>query len=206
MGLTGLSVKEYVARVAAGTAAPGGGSVCALVCALSGALCLMTARLTLGRKKSSDAWSAMETLSRSMEPLVLRSMELAEQDAEAYERVLAAYKIAGGEERARSIQAAMKQAAIVPMETLRVLAEITDLIEEVIEKGNPNCLCDTAMAVRMIRAAAGGAVDNVRANLAKIDDKNFVTHMQSEMTSLENNIEQATGRFGAFIELLVSSS
>ena len=206
MGLTGLSVKEYVQRVADGTATPGGGSVCALVCSLSAALCLMTARLTLGRKKYSEAWSVMEELCRSMEGLLARSLELAEQDAQAYDQVLAAYKaVREGSAGAESIQAAMKQAALIPMETLRTLGKITELVEAVIERGNPSCLCDAAVAVQLIRAASSGAASNVRINLSKIEDKNFASRMQTEMMSLENNIEQAAGRFEAFIELLLSS-
>lgn len=206
MGLTDLSVKEYVQRIAAGTATPGGGSVCALVCALSAALCLMTAHLTLGRKKYSHAWSVMEELSQSMEGLLSRSLKLAEQDAEAYDKVLAAFKmVREGKARPESIQDAMKQAAVIPLETLRTLAKITDLVEEVIEKGNPNCLCDAAVAVQLIRAASKGAAYNVRANLSKIDDHNFTSRLQSETTSLENTLEQAAGRFEDFIELLLSS-
>lgn len=206
MRLIGLPVKEYVERVAASTATPGGGSVCALVSGLSAALCLMAARLTLGKEKYSDSWSAMEELVKSMEGLLTRSLELAERDADAYDKVLAAYKVSGeGKERTECIQAAMKQAALVPVETLRTLAKITDLVEMVIEKGNPNCLCDVAVSVQLIRAAARGAVNNIRENLSKIDDKNFACRIQSEMSPLENNIEQATGRFEAFIELLLSS-
>lgn len=206
MGLTDLTVKEYVQRVAEGTPAPGGGSVCALVCSLSAALCLMAARLTLGREKYTDAWSVMEESSISMESLLSRALELAGQDADAYDALLAAYRMDREDEaRVQSIEAAMKQAALIPMETLRTLAKITDRIGEVIEKGNQNCLCDAGVAVQLIRAAARGTVNNIRTNLSKLDDKNFVSRMQSEMTALENNIEQATGRFESFIELLLSS-
>ncbi|MDA8307407.1 MAG: cyclodeaminase/cyclohydrolase family protein [Deltaproteobacteria bacterium] len=206
MGLTDLSVTEYVHRVAEGTAAPGGGSVCALVCSLSAALCLMAAHLTLGREKYSDAWGVMEELSRSMEGLLSRSLKLAQQDADAYGNVMAAFKMGRGDKtRTETIQAAMKQAALIPMETLRILARITDLVGDVIERGNPNCLCDAGVAVQLIRAATKGAAYNVRANLSKIDDRDFASRMQSEMTSLENNIEQVAGRFESFIELLLSS-
>ncbi|MGC8491859.1 MAG: cyclodeaminase/cyclohydrolase family protein [Syntrophobacteraceae bacterium] len=206
MGLTDLTVKEYVERLAEGTPSPGGGSVCALVCGLSAALCLMAARLTLGREKYSDAWSVMEELSSSMESLLSQALELAGQDAEAYEGLLSAYRMEREDKtRAQSIEAAMKQAALIPMETLRTLAAITERIGEVIEKGNQNCLCDAGVSVQLIRAAARGTVNNIRANLSKLEDKNFVSRMQSEMSALANNIEQATGRFEAFIELLLSS-
>ncbi len=208
MKLTSLPVKDYVQRVADGSPTPGGGSVCALVGSLSAALCLMVAHLTLGREKYRNVWAEMRELSRSAGDLVSRSLELAERDAEAYDGVLSAFKLiqesqAQKEARRGSIQAAMKQAALVPMETLRAIAKLSGLVEEAIEKGNPNCLCDAAVAVQLMRAAAIGAVNNVRVNLSNIADKNFSSRLQSEMTSLRNNIVQAVGRLEARIEQLL---
>ena len=209
MRLTSLSVKDYVGRVADGSPTPGGGSVCALAGSLSAALCLMVAHLTLGREKYRNVWAEMLELSRSAGDLVSRSLELAERDAEAYDGVVSALKLvqesqAQQEARRESIQAAMKQAALVPLETLRAMAKLPGLVEEAIEKGNPNCLCDAAVAVQLIRAAAIGAVYNVRVNLSNIADKDFSSRMQSEMTSLRNNIAQAVGRLEARIEQLMS--
>ncbi len=209
MRLTSLSVKDYVGRVAGGSPTPGGGSVCALTGSLSAALCLMVAHLTLGKEKHRNVWAEMWELSRSAGDLVARSLELAERDAEAYDGVLSAFKLvqesqAQQEARRESIQAAMKQAAFVPMETLRVIAKLSGLVEEAIEKGNPNCLCDAAVAVQLIRAAAIGAAYNVRVNLANIADTNFSSRMQSEMTSLRNNIVQEVGRLEARIDQLLS--
>ena len=209
MRLTSLPVKEYVQRVANGSPTPGGGSVCALAGSLGAALCLMVAHHTLGREKYRNVWAEMQELSRSAGDLVSRSLELAERDAEAYDGVVSALKLvqesqAQQEARRESIQAAMKQAALVPLETLRAMAELPGLVEEAIEKGNPNCLCDAAVAVQLIRAAAIGAVYNVRVNLSNIADKDFSSRMQSEMTSLRNNIAQAVGRLEARIEQLMS--
>jgi glutamate formiminotransferase/formiminotetrahydrofolate cyclodeaminase len=205
MRLTSLSVKDYVGRVADGSPTPGGGSVCALAGSLSAALCLMVAHLTLSKEKYRNVWAEMLELSRSAGDLVSRSLELAERDAEAYDGVVSALKLvqesqAQQEARRESIQAAMKQAALVPLETLRAMAELPGLVEEAIEKGNPNCLCDAAVAVQLIRAAAIGAVYNVRVNLSNIADKDFSSRMQSEMTSLRNNIAQAVGRLEARCE------
>jgi len=97
----------------------------------------------------------------------------------------------------------MKQAALVPTETLRAIAKLLGPVEEAIEKGNPNCLCDAAVAVQLIRAAAIGAAYNVRVNLSNIADKDFSSRVQSEMASLRNNILQAVGRLEARIEQLL---
>ena len=208
MRLTSLPVKEYVQRVANGSPTPGGGSVCALAGSLSAALCLMVAHHTLGREKYRNVWAEMQELSRSAGDLVSRSLELAERDAEAYDGVVSAFSLVQENEtqkeaRRESIEAAMKQAALVPTETLRAIAKLLSPVEEAIEKGNPNCLCDAAVAVQLIRAAAIGAAYNVRVNLSKIADKDFSSRVQSEMASLKNNILQAVGRLEARIEQLL---
>ncbi|MGO9018085.1 MAG: cyclodeaminase/cyclohydrolase family protein [Syntrophobacteraceae bacterium] len=208
MKLTSLPVKEYVQRVANGSPTPGGGSVCALAGSLSAALCLMVAHHTLGREKYRNVWAKMQELSRSAGDLVSLSLELAERDAEAYDGVVSAFSLvqeneAQKEARRESIEAAMKQAALVPTETLRAIAKLLGPVEEAIEKGNPNCLCDAAVAVQLIRAAAIGAAYNVRVNLSNIADKDFSSRVQSEMASLRNNILQAVGKLEARIEQLL---
>ncbi|SPF47718.1 methenyltetrahydrofolate cyclohydrolase [Syntrophobacter sp. SbD1] len=206
MQLTRLSVKDYVQRVADGYPTPGGGSVCALAGSLGAALCLMVANLTLGREKYRSEWPEMHKLSHSVSNLLSGLLELAERDAEAYDGVLSAYKLdqkneSQKEERRDAIDSAMKQAALVPMEVLRALAKLTDFVEEAIEKGNPNCLCDIAVAAQLIRATAIGASYNVRVNLSNIADKNFSSCLQNEMTGLKNNIVQAIDRLEARIEV-----
>ncbi|HYA43901.1 MAG TPA: cyclodeaminase/cyclohydrolase family protein, partial [Syntrophobacteraceae bacterium] len=165
MKLTSLSVKDYVQRVADGSPTPGGGSVCALAGSLSAALCLMVAHLTLAKEKYRNVWAEMSELSRSAGDLVSRSLELAERDAEAYDGVVSAFGLARQDEaqkeaRRENIEAAMMQAALVPMETLRTIETLLSPVEAAIEKGNPNCLCDAAVAVQLIRAAANGAAYN----------------------------------------------
>jgi formiminotetrahydrofolate cyclodeaminase len=210
MSLTSLSVKEYLQRVADGTPTPGGGGVCALVGGLGAALCLMTAHLTIGKEKYRSAWAQMLELSHRVTKLAARLLELTEQDSAAYDKLLSALKLAQENEaqkklRKESIQAAAKETAIVPLETLRTIAELIDSVELVVEKGNPNCLCDAAVAIQLIRAVARGAEYNIRANLSSITDENFSSRTRTEMISLRENIMQAVSRLEVRIELLMPS-
>ncbi len=194
--------------MADGTPTPGGGGVCALVGGLGAALCLMTAHLTIGKEKYSGVWSEMLELSHRVTKLASRLLELTEQDSAAYDKLLSAFKQAQESEalktfRQESIQAAAKETAVVPLETLRTMAELIDSVELAIEKGNPNCLCDAAVAVQLIRAAAMGAAYNIRENLSSITDKSFVSHTRTEMISLRENIMEAVSRLEVRIERLL---
>ena len=145
----------------------------------------MVAHLTLGKKKYRKVWAEMQQLDRAVGDLVSRLLELTEQDAEAYDGVLSAFRLvqaneAPKEARRESIEAALKRAAIIPMETLRTIVKLTDFVEEAIEKGNPNCLCDAAVAVQLIRAAAIGSTYNVRVNLSRRSGQNSHPHAKRD--------------------------
>jgi formiminotetrahydrofolate cyclodeaminase len=186
MKTTDTTVGEFLQRLSGGSATPGGGSVAALSGALSAALCAMVGRLTTGRVKYQEVWAAVEQMQKRADKLAVTLLDLVDKDIEAYNVVITALKMPKETEehrtcRQEAIQKATKQAALVPMETLRILAELTGLVEEAFFKGNPNCLTDAGVAAVLIQAAAQGAAYNVRVNLSGIDDKNFVKRLRSEM-------------------------
>lgn len=191
MRLTELSVKDFLATLSGGSPAPGGGSVSALAGALSAALCAMVARLTLGKEKHRGAWEAMERLRDTADFHSHRFIELVEEDSAAYNRVVAALRTPKEDERAReeAIQSAFKEAASVPMETLRATAGLVDLVKTALAQGNPNCLTDAGVSLQLVRAAANGAAYNVRINLPGIKDQDFRTKIAAETSELLERIE-----------------
>jgi methenyltetrahydrofolate cyclohydrolase len=193
MNLGELSVREFAEKIAGSDPAPGGGSAAALAGSLGAALCAMVARLTLGKAKYGDVRQEMEAARDSADALCLRLLELIDKDMEAYNNVLSAFRLPGENKAAREevIQAAMKQAASVPLETLRAVAEMIGLVQTGIDKGNPNCLTDAGVAAQLLRAAAVGAGYNVRINLRGIQDLSFRSRMGSETSELLGRIEAA---------------
>jgi formiminotetrahydrofolate cyclodeaminase len=193
MKTTDTTVGEFLERLSGGSATPGGGSVAALSGALSAALCAMVGRLTTGRAKYQEVRAEMEQMQNAADTLTLRLLDLVDKDIDAYNGVIDALKMPKQTEehrlsRQEAIQKATKQAALVPMETLRSLAELTGLVERAFTKGNPNCLTDTGVAALLIHAAALGAAYNVRVNLSGIDDKDFVRKIKSEMQKVLEEI------------------
>lgn len=151
--------------------------------ALSAALCAMVARLTVGKEKYQEVCKEMERVRDGADRLGSQLQELVEEDTAAYNLVVAAYRLPkdGGEQKAirrQSIEEATKQAALVPLETLRKLAELVDLVAEVVDKGNPNGLTDAGVAAQLIRAAATGAAYNVRINVSGMAEKDFASRLE----------------------------
>lgn len=191
MKLTELSLKEFLVTLSGDSPAPGGGSVSALAGALSAALCSMVARLTLGKEKHREAWKDMERLRDAADSLSSRLLELVEEDSRAYNRVVAAFRIPKENKSARekALQSATKEAASVPMEILRAVAGLVDLVKTALDHGNPNCLTDAGVSLQLVRAAANGAAYNVRINLPGVKDHDFRSKMTSETSELLARIE-----------------
>jgi len=205
MTLVGLPVNAFLDRVASDSATPGGGSVAALAGALSAALCAMVARLTVGREKYREVWKEMERVRDRADRLGSDLRELVEEDTEAYNLVMAAYRLPkDGEEqkaiRRQAIEEANKQAALVPLETLRKLAELVDLVAEVVDKGNPNGLTDVGVAAQLIRAAATGAAYNVRINVSGMAEKDFASRLEDEVAHLLGHTMKSVDRMAEAVE------
>jgi formiminotetrahydrofolate cyclodeaminase len=203
MNLRDLSVREFVEKIAGPDPAPGGGSAAALAGALGAALCAMVARLTLGKEKYGSVSEEMEATRSSADALCSRLLQLMDEDSDAYNQVLAAFRLPREDKAVRedAVQKAIKQAASVPFETLRAVSEMADLVKTGIDKGNPNCLTDAGVAAQLLRAAATGAAYNVKINLPGIRDPAFrsqigsktselLDRLQAEITELEKSLER----------------
>ena len=193
MKLVELLTKDFVEKVASEAPAPGGGSVSALAGALAAGLCAMVARLTLGKEKHRSAWPEMERVRDSSDALRRRLLELVDEDTDAYNQVLSAFKLPKSSEdekakRVTAVRAATKKATTVPMETLRSVAALLAPAQAAVERGNPNCLSDAGVAAHLIRAAASGAAYNVRINLSDLEDQDFAAQMKLETAELLSKV------------------
>src|SRR5437762_1353444 len=121
----GPSLDGWLEDLAGGAPVPGGGSAAALAGALAGALVAMVARLTVGRKayaaverRAAEVLTAADTLRAELRRLV-------DDDAAAYAKVSAAYRIPKDDAtRARAIDAALVGAAQPPLEVARRAARL----------------------------------------------------------------------------------
>ncbi|MBW2030487.1 MAG: cyclodeaminase/cyclohydrolase family protein [Deltaproteobacteria bacterium] len=205
MDLGKLTLKEALKALASPSATPGGGSTSALAGAMGVSLCAMVAGLTLAREKYRDSWKEMESIQKNAQDTALRLSILAERDMEAYTKVMEAYKLPKNGEsekkrRRQAIQAALKEAACVPMETLKATATMVEPLKILLEKGNPNCLTDAGVAALLIESAAKGAVYNIRVNLSSIDDAAFSEKMAEEAREVSERVKGELGGLRDMVE------
>jgi glutamate formiminotransferase/formiminotetrahydrofolate cyclodeaminase len=201
----GESVSNFVAAIAAPTAAPGGGSVAAHAGALAAALAQMVAGLTVGRKKYVAVEGEMRDLGLRAAALRNELAALVERDAKAFEAVTVAMKMPkepkeAAVRRTRAVDAALLGAALVPLETARACATVADLALQVATKGNTNAVSDAGIAALLAEAACRGAAYNVRVNAAAMTDASPVMPLVREAGKLVDTAASAAAAVKTAIE------
>jgi glutamate formiminotransferase/formiminotetrahydrofolate cyclodeaminase len=169
------SMADFLDKLASKSPTPGGGSVAALTGALGAALVSMVSRLTQGSKKYADVSEPIKEILTSAESIRSELVSLIDRDAEAFEKVLRAFKMpraTEGEERARSeaIERGLSEAIAVPLETMERASDVLDLAARVAVIGNVRAISDAGVAAYMAEAAARSAALNVRINAAGLAD------------------------------------
>ena len=199
------TVEAYLASVAAATPTPGGGSVSALVGALSVALARMVAGLAVGKKGYEDAQEDLRKIEARAAPIQERLMALADEDSAAYELVLQAMRMPKATEAERAVrvdamQVAYREAAKVPLETVERCVESLELAREVAEKGNRGASTDCGVAVLLAEAATRGASLNVRVNLSSLKDEAFRSEVEDRLAGLLARGDKAGHEAMALVE------
>lgn len=190
MKLQDLLLKEFLEKTASNEPVPGGGSSAALNAAMATALTEMVANLTIGRKKYADADERMREIAAVMSAQRSRFLEDIDRDAEAYRRVMEAYMLPKEtenekEHREAKILEATKWASLVPMEVAERAFSLLELMQETLQKGNPNAATDGLVGLMNCRTAILSALLNVRVNLGGIRDEKFVEEMTTRCDWLE---------------------
>jgi len=179
-------VEPFIEQLAAPTATPGGGSAVSAVAAMAAALGSMVAAMSRTKK----AYVQYESqLSQAMARLAQLREELKagiDADAESYNQVMAAYKLAkDSSDREVAIEAAMKGATSVPMETAQRAREVSDIITTLKPITSPNMASDLTVASSLASAAIVGALANVEINLSSLKDAGFAEDVRSKVGQLQ---------------------
>jgi glutamate formiminotransferase / formiminotetrahydrofolate cyclodeaminase len=179
-------VEPFIEQLAAPTATPGGGSAAASVAAMAAALGSMVAAMSRTKK----AYAQYEPqLSAALAQLAQLREELKagiDADAESYNKVLAAYKLAKtSSDGEAAIETAMKGATTVPMDTAQQAREVKDIIETLKPITSQNMASDLTVASTLASAAIVGALANVEINLGSLKDADFADEIRSRVVELQ---------------------
>jgi len=202
--LMGLGVAEFTEVLASSSPAPGGGSVAALCGALSAGLAAMVARLTRG-KKYAAVEGEMAVLCKDADALRERLEKKVDEDTEAFNRVMAAFKMPKSDDgemamRGAAIEEATKGATLVPFSVMELGLEALRFCERVAEEGNANSASDAGVGILLGLVCVRGAYYNVRINLASLSDEAFREEWRAKAERVLAEAVEAQDRALKFME------
>jgi formiminotetrahydrofolate cyclodeaminase len=173
-----MTVGRLLAALASPDPTPGGGTAAAIAGAMGTSLLVMVAGLAKSKTDTDEEKAALSSARLALEPIVTTLTDLADRDTAAFDAVMAAYRLpkASDDEKAartRTIQATLRGATEIPLETLRACAEAIGHGRVVQAYGNQSAQSDVGVAMGLLKAAADGAAANVRINLGGLKDEAF---------------------------------
>lgn len=187
--LVRLSLEEFGSLLGSDAPAPGGGSVAALSGALGAELVSMVCRLSTGKKELEAHREELTAALENAERLAKSLMTRIDLDTEAFNRVMAAFKMAKQTDeekiaRAAAIQQSYKEAATSPLSIARECLAVLRLAQGLLGKSNSNALSDLGVSSQQAYAGLEGAIMNVRINIPAIKDDAFKSSTIAEVATL----------------------
>jgi formiminotetrahydrofolate cyclodeaminase len=200
-----LTLEGWLDELASGEPTPGGGAAAALNAAIGAALVSMVCRLTIGKPRYAEHEPTMTGVLVEADRLRAEALALAAADAEAFGAVSRAYQLprATDDERTRrgdAIQAALADAAAVPLRVVAVAGEIVALAERALPGANVNVISDLAVAAASAWAAGESAAVNVEVNVAALRDESRRTALAGALDALRPALARAESTVAAVRE------
>ena len=189
------TIGSFLARLAARSAAPGGGATGALHAAQAAALLAMVARFSDGPRYDAETVGRIRA---AADGLADEGIGLAVADSAAFEKVVTAYGLPKDTPEARAARSAaigdaIAGAARPPADLMAASVRLVGLAEELLPVANKNVISDIAAAAAAISAAAVTAAVNIEANLGGIKDPALAAEL-SATAALANGVADRADR------------
>jgi glutamate formiminotransferase/formiminotetrahydrofolate cyclodeaminase len=209
--LAAMSLRGFADELSMDSPAPGGGSVAALCGALSAALAAMVANLTVGKKGYEAVAEEMAAAAVRGQALKDALLEAVDRDTRAFNKVMDAFRLPKATpeqaaEKERALEAANKEATLVPLEVLEQAVEAVGLAKIAAAKGNRNSVSDAGVAGLVGWAAGEGAYDNILINLGSIKDAAFKARVKKRAAALRKSLDRDAKAVRAAVAKALSSA
>src|SRR5215831_14689259 len=183
------TIGSFLARLAARSAAPGGGATGALHAAQAAALLAMVARFSDGPRHDAEVVGRVRA---AADGLADEALELAEADSAAFEKVTLAYQLPKDTPedkaaRSQAIAEALGGAARPPADLMSAAVRLAGLAEDLLPAANRNVISDIAAA-----AAAVTAQVNIEANIAGIKDEALIAELSGIAAQADGVADRAS--------------
>ncbi len=185
---------DFLTAAAAKQPTPGGGSVAALVGALSASMGEMVVNYSIGKKDLEIYREELEPALAELTRARGMMLELMAEDQAAYGALAALQKLpADSPGRADQLSAALLACIRVPQAMAATAIAILDLCDRITNFVNPHLLSDLAICADLAMATARCALYNVRVNLSQVAD-------EADRRSIESTTGQLLLRAAVIIQ------
>jgi formiminotetrahydrofolate cyclodeaminase len=197
MTIADLTIRDALAAFSSSEPTPGGGSAAALASALGTSLLIMVSGLAKTRTGADTERAALAAAAPTLVDLRDRLMRAMDDDTSAYDRVIAAYKLAKGsaeeqQTRKDAIQTALRAATDIPLTVVRLSAAALTAAATVADNGHAGAASDVGVAVALLRAGLHGARLNVDINLGSVRDQDYASATRGEVEQLAQQARDAS--------------
>ena len=194
MKLMDMTVDGFVNELASNSPAPGGGTIAAVNGAFAAGLGVMTCLLTIPRETDAERKHQLTQLAKQLNQSKERFVQLADEDTEAFNQVMAAFRMpkATEEEKAvrkEAIALANLGATLVPVETAGISVSILLVLKEAVSLVNDNVLSDCGVALSCARTAADGAFMNIAINLPGVKNETRKSEIEASLQELKQKAQ-----------------
>lgn len=179
------TVEQYLEVLSSKQPVPGGGGASALAGALGSALGLMVGNLTVGKKRYAGVERDVKEYMRQLETLREEFLRLADEDADVFAPLAAAYGLPAETEEQRAYKDAVLEenllrASLTPLSVMEATLQVIAVLEELEQKGSVMAVSDVGVAVQFARTALSGAVMNVYINTKSMKDRDKANDLNEE--------------------------
>ena len=190
MSWADITLREFQNALASSDPTPGGGSAAGVALGQAAALAKMVADLTLGNDKYANGWSIAESVNVVATPLLDEGLNLAQLDSEAFDAVVAGFKMPKTNDEEKSIRReeiknSMLGAAKVPYDTACYALDLMKLLPDLATYGNENAVSDVGVSGLLASAALKGAIFNIEINLNSLPET-YGVEMRNHLPTLSN--------------------
>jgi glutamate formiminotransferase/formiminotetrahydrofolate cyclodeaminase len=203
--LVEMKLTDFIDEVSRESPAPGGGSIAALAGALGASLSSMVSNLTANKRGSQDVDEILNKAAEECQQIKEVLVKAIDEDTNAFNAYMNARRLpnkTAEEKKAReeAMQAGLKQAVMVPLNTAQQSYKAIEIADSVAKNGNPNSITDVGVGAQSAYTGVLGGIYNVLINLKDIKDKKFVDEMKNACAELKQKAQKELSEVLNFVE------
>lgn len=191
-----LTIEKYNEILASKAPTPGGGSALAVVGATACSLVEMAANVTAARLEAdSEEYQYLQREAKAVERAKSALYRLANDDATAFEQIIAAKKLPKTTEdeakrRENALQKAYHNSALVPLDVMRVCSELLNRSElRLLPHLNKYVASDCVIAVDLFKAIVRNCRVNVYANTCFITSPDLKALLEKQCEEIMQQVK-----------------